>query len=175
MFLFDKPKYIELLGYMESKNNYSIQNSIGALGRYQFMPNTLNSLQRLYNLPAWNNANYFLSSPGLQDKYINALIDDSLAAIKRNDLEKYLGRQVTGSKRFKTITAPLNLYGMLAAIHLSGVNNLKQFLLIGVNPDDGFTSLSDYAALFSSKLTGLSNNIPLLLAFIPAMVLYYVK
>jgi len=175
MYLFNLKKYKELLGYMESKNNYTISNSIGALGKYQFMSETLNSLQALYNLPAWKNANYFLSRPDLQETYLDYLVKDTLAYIKNNDLEKYIGQQVTGTKRFKTLTAPLNIYGMLAAAHLSGVNNLKSFLIFGANPDDGFTSLSDYAALFSSKLSGLSNNVPLLLAFIPALVLYYVK
>lgn len=172
--MFDEKKYIELLGLMESGNDYSIENSSGYLGRYQFGTSTLNSLQNTYNLPAWKNKTYFLSNPNLQDTYIKALIKDTLTYISKNNLAIYNGRVVTGSMRFKTIQAPLNIYGMLAAAHLAGAPALKKFLIDGTNPNDGFTSLSDYAALFSSKLTGLSNLAPLIFAFIPAIVLYYI-
>lgn len=172
---FNQEKYKFLLGEMESKTNYSIENNIGALGKYQFMSNTLNSLQSNYGLPAWKNKNYFLSSPLLQEQYEDAYIKDSLSFIKRNDLEKYLGKIVKGSKRFKSITSPLNIYGMLAAIHLAGATGLKNFLLFGTNPDDGLTSLSDYAAYFSNKLSTFGNMSPVIFALLPAVVLYYIK
>lgn len=173
--MIDKKKYKELLGFVESKNNYSIKNSIGALGKYQFMPGTLNALQNIYSLPAWKNENNFLSNPDLQELYIDALIKDTLNYIDANGLKKYLDVPVSGSMRFKTLTARLNIYGMLAAAHLSGSNALKNFLESGINPNDGFTSLSDYAALFSSSISGFSNSLVYLLAFMPAIVLYYIK
>jgi len=173
--IIDRQKYKALLGFEESRNRYNIENSIGALGKYQFMPDTLNGLQNTYNLPAWKNAAYFLSNPNLQEKYIDALIADALNFIERNNLKIYFGRTVSGSMKYKTISAPLNVYGMLAGAHLSGVGNLKRFLESGYNPNDGNTSLSDYAALFSSKITGLSNTLPLILAFVPAIVLYYIQ
>ena len=47
--MFNPKKYAALLGQMESGDpnvpgsyNYNIKNSIGALGKYQFMPTTLN-------------------------------------------------------------------------------------------------------------------------------------
>jgi len=175
MFQFNKPAYKALLGLMESGNNYSVINSIGAIGKYQFLTSTLDALQNTFSLPDWISPQYFASHPELQEKYIDALITDSLNYIERNDLKKYFNKNVNGTKRFKTITAPLNIYGMLAAVHLAGAPALKNFLLNNVNPDDGFTSLSDYAALFSSKISGFTNYIPLVLAFIPAIVLYYVK
>ena len=70
----DKYKYRELLAKMESGNknfpdgNYKATNSIGALGRYQFMPTTLNALKRIYSLPDWKNAGNFLNNPALQDQ-----------------------------------------------------------------------------------------------------------
>ena len=171
--MINETKFKSLLGYMESGDNYKSKNSIGALGRYQFMPATLNSLKNKYNLAPWYDAEYFLKSPLLQETYASALIKDNLKFIDDNNLKTFNGRLVTGSKRFKTITAPLNVYGMLAAMHLAGPKNLVKFLTTGYNPDDGNTSLSDYAALFSSKLTGLENITPLILAFIPALLLYY--
>lgn len=177
MISFNEAAYIKLLGQMESDDNYSIENNIGALGRYQFMPATLNNLELIYSLPSWKNKTYFLSNPSLQDLYIKYLILDTKNFISRNGLEKYYGTPVSGSfnKRFKNITAPLNIYGMLAASHLSGPTALKNFLLFGTNPDDGSTSLSDYAAYFSNKLNASLNYLPLLLAFIPAIILYYYK
>ena len=64
---------------------------------------------------------------------------------------------------------------MLAGAHLSGVGNLKRFLLDGHDPDDGFTSLSDYAAYFSSKLSDNGFFFTIALALIPAIALYYYK
>ena len=164
---------------MESGNenfpdgNYNATNAIGALGMYQFMPTTLNSLKRIYNLPAWNNDNYFLSHPELQEVYMNALFEDSVNFIRSNNLSAYSGKVVTGSKRFKSITTPINEYGMLAAIHLSGSSDLKRFLLTGYDDNDKYTSLTDYLVYFSSKLSSIVNPAIILLAFIPALVLYY--
>ena len=171
--MINKEKYKSLLAQMESGNNYKKTNLIGALGKYQFMPATLNGLKSNYNLPAWNNANYFLNNPALQELYIDTLINDSISFIETNNLNQYSGFTISGSKRFKTITTPINIYGMLAAIHLSGSGNLKRFFRDGYNPDDGLTSLKDYLAYFSKNLSSGLNNFSLLLAFIPAIILYY--
>lgn len=171
--MINKAKYKSLLAQMESGNNYKKTNLIGALGKYQFMPATLNNLKSVYNLPNWYNANYFLIHPELQEIYIDALINDSINFIEANNFNKYFGLTISGSKRFKTITAPLNIYGMLAAIHLSGSGNLKRFFDSGYDPNDGLTSLKDYLAYFSKNLSDGLNNFSLLLAFIPAIILYY--
>jgi hypothetical protein len=173
MINFDQNKYKRLLGEMESNNNYKSVNPIGALGKYQFLKPTLNGLKNIYSLPDWKSASYFLNNPEIQELYETTLIADSLGFIERNNLKLYIGKQVAGTIRFKNIKTPLNLYGMLAAIHLAGTNALKDFLINGTNPDDGNTSLSDYAAYFSSKLQDSLNLFPLVLALIPAIVLYY--
>lgn len=170
---FNEAKYIAALGFMESRDNYSIKNSKGYLGRYQFGTSTLNSLKNLYGLPDWKNENYFLSNPQLQDLYEKYLILNTKTYIENNNLTRFEGVPVTGSLRFPNITAPLNIYGMLAAAHLAGSAALKKFLIDGTDPNDGLTSLSDYAAYFSSVLNSTSNIFPLLLAFIPAIILYY--
>lgn len=167
----NKEKYKILLAKMESDNDYYI--SFPALGKYQFTTDTLNDLKNLYNLPDWKNASNFVSKPQLQETYFDALYYDSLNFINSNNLEKYTGLVKTGSKRFKTITTPINIYGMLAAIHLSGANNLKKYFETGRDPNDGFTSLSDYLVYFSKYLQNATNTLPLILAFIPAILLYY--
>lgn len=168
-----KKEYQNLLGFMESSNNYKSINGIGALGRYQFMPTTLNSLKRKYNLPDWKNSATFLNNPALQDQYFDALYTDSMNFIKNNNLIQYIGSKRTGKKRYKNITVNINEYGMLAAIHLSGGGNLIKYFKTGADPDDGFTSLSDYLVYFSYKLANLINPALILLALIPAIVLYY--
>jgi hypothetical protein len=179
---FNFRKYSALVGQMESGDinvpnsfNYEAQNSIGALGKYQFMPTTLNGLKDNFNLPDWKNANYFLSNPQLQETYFFNFVNENLAYIKTENLDRFLGKQIQGSKRFPFMVAKLNLYGMLAAAHLSGVGNLKRFLLDGYNPDDGNTSLSDYAVYFSSKIQDNDFFFSIALAFIPAIALYYYK
>lgn len=166
--------YKDILGKMESNNDYKKVNSIGALGKYQFMTNTLNNLKRIYDLPAWNYPDYFLDHPELQEQYENALILDSLTYIDNNHLNTYDGKIISGSIRFPYITTKLNVYGMLAAIHLSGSSSLNLFLKTGYDDNDGKTSLSDYAAYFSSKISNNMNFAFLGIAFLGLFLLYYI-
>jgi len=49
--MFEKNKYKKLLAQMESNNNYKAYNPLtGALGKYQFMPSTLDNLKNNYFL-----------------------------------------------------------------------------------------------------------------------------
>lgn len=171
----DKRKYSNLLCRLESICNYKITNQIGALGKYQFTLDTLRALQSKYGLTPFVNATNFLNNPQLQEYYFDWLVYDTLLFISNNRLENYKNKIVTGTMKFKGLSAPLNIYGMLAVAHLGGANGLKKFVESGINPNDGETSLSDYAAYFSKNLketpAGLKN---LLFAFIPAIVLYYI-
>lgn len=171
--MIDKKKYSELLAMMESNNNYTATNSIGALGKYQFTPSTLNDLRDRFLLTNWNNANYFLSNPVLQELYFDAHYKNSLKQISINGFDKHIGEMVRGSMRFKNIEAPLNEYGLLAGIHLSGAGNVREHFQNGHDPNDGNTSLTDYMAYFSSKLQNIISPLYIILAFIPAIVLYY--
>lgn len=172
-YMFEKNKYKELLGRMESNDNYKAYNPMsGALGKYQFMPTTLNSLKNNYFLPDWIDKNSFLNNPLLQERYEDVLIEDTLNFININ-LTQYLGLPVTGSKRFKNTLSNVTIYGMLAAAHLSGTGNLQNYFLLGSDPNDGQTSLTDYLAFFSSKISTLNLVDPILLAFMLGIVLYY--
>lgn len=172
--MFDYYSYTNLLGQLESSSNYKAKNSIGALGKYQFMPSTLNALKNLYQLPDWKNAEYFLNNPSLQETYENYHIADGLAFINANNLKQYLGKDIKGGKRFKTVFAKINIYGLLAGIHLAGGGNLKKFLEQGKDYDDGKTAISDYIAYFSKNIIDFNlDPKSLALAFIPAIVLYY--
>lgn len=170
---FNFQKYKAALCKAESKCSYTATNQSGALGKYQFMPSTLTNLKFIYDLPDWKNANYFLSNPELQELYFFSLVASQLDSIAQNNLNVFYGRTVTGSKRFKHITTKINVYGMLAAMHLSGAGNVIKFFQTGYDPNDGYTSLSDYMAYFSKELSNNDNYLIYLLAFIPAIVLYY--
>jgi len=172
--MIDFIKYKKLLAQMESSNNYKAVNPFSnALGKYQFIPTTLNSLQAVYNLPAWIDASNFLNNPSLQELYIDALIKDTLKLINELGLNRYLGTSVIGSKRFINKKANVNIYGLLAGSHLAGVGSLKRYFVNGVNPDDGQTSLSDYIYYFSDKLNGGSEILfSVGIAFIMFYLLY---
>lgn len=172
LFKIDYTFYKDILGKEESNNNYKSINSIGAIGKYQMMPSTLNSLKRIYGLPDWYDTNYLINHPELQEQYENALILDSLTFIDNNHLDSYLGKEVKGTMRYPGLISKLNIYGMLAAIHLSGPQSLNLFLKTGYNDDDGNTSLSDYAAYFSSKTVNNVNYAFLGLAFLGLFLLY---
>jgi len=148
---FNFSSYSELIGLMESDNNYMAKNQSGALGKYQIIPATLNFLQNEYDLEKWLNENNFLTSPSLQDIYFEYLVNDTL---KRTiDLHQYLGAYVCGSLRFQDICSNVNIYGILAGAHLGGIGGVKNFLKGIKDPNDGHTSVSDYVAYFSKNLS----------------------
>ena len=169
----DTAEYKKVLGFMESSNNYKAVNGIGALGKYQFMPTTLNALKNKFGLTDWQNTNYFLNNPDLQEQYENALIVDSLSGITNNELDKKIGLPVNGSMRFKGINTRITVYGLLGAIHLSGIGNVVKYFKTGYNPNDGFTSLTDYLAYFSQNVLPKTNINVISLAIISFIVLYY--
>lgn len=138
------------LGQMESGNNYQeVNENSGALGKYQFMPVRLNDLMQNYDLPIWYN--YFLGDPGLQELYFNQHVEDILNYVYSHDLDSFIGKQVVGTKKFPGMTSRITTEGLIAGAHLGGKFGLKNFLLNGINPDDGRTSISDYVAYFSKN------------------------
>lgn len=173
--MIDVYNYLAWLGKKESSNDYAAKNSIGALGKYQFMPATLNTLQTKYNLTKWISATNFLSNPALQELYALYHVKNSLTQIENAGLSQYIGKTITGGKRLRDVTAKINIYGLLAGIHLGGLGGLTDLLLKGKDRNDGDYAVSDYVAYFSKNLdvkTDL-NYLKLVLAIIPAIVLYY--
>ncbi|MCC7332642.1 MAG: hypothetical protein IT232_08550 [Flavobacteriales bacterium] len=152
---FDYEKYADLVKLAESNNNYKAQNSIGALGAYQFMETTLNSLKELFDLPEWKPKENFLNNPDLQDLYHEKLVESNIQALKNSGADDWLGIVVSGSKnpKYKDYVAQTNYSGLLAGSHLAGVGSVKRFFTQGINKDDGYTSVSDYIAFFSNKLS----------------------
>ncbi len=167
---FNLDTYKNLLGYKESSGSYQTNTGNGAYGKYQFLPSTIRGIANLLNeMPP--TITDFLNSPQLQDRYLKALVEDSLSYIKNNNLKVFEGaeREGQGNK----IKSKINIYGMVAGIHLGGAGNFRDYLTKGIDKSDntnrstGGTYISDYVTFFSNKIDvkkkstpDNSNNIP---------------
>jgi len=148
-FNFDYSGWQYQLGLSESNNNYLRTNSIGALGRYQFMPTTIRRISEQRGLTIPTN-DEFLRNTILQDDYFHYMTDQLKTYIE-NNLFSFYGKQVTG--KTNKINTTINIYGLLAGGWLSGQGNLINFLYYGKDISDGDrdegTYISDYIAKFS--------------------------
>ena len=126
----------EALAFKEARGKYSVVNSLGYLGKYQFGIGTL-ELVGIYNV------DHFLSNPELQEKaFITNIARNKW--ILRRDIEKYTGLKIGNFHITES--------GIIAAAHLAGPGNVKKYLrTLGANDisDDYGTSISSYIKLFS--------------------------
>ena len=102
----------EALAFKESQGKYTVVNTFGYLGKYQFGKTTLLRF-KIYNTKA------FLNNPELQEKAFKALCKVN-KWILRKDIQRCVGKTING------IT--ISTSGILAAAHLSGARNVKKFL-----------------------------------------------
>jgi len=126
----------EALGFKESRGNYSVINKHGYLGKYQFGKTALKAIG-IYD-----------SSNFINDAYMQEKAFCALTSRNKGRLEYYIatyeGKYVGGIKITES--------GILAAAHLGGAGNVKQFLKSGGsrNFKDGFgTSIRYYLKKFS--------------------------
>lgn len=143
---FDFDKFSNQLGFSESSGNYSTVNSIGALGKYQFMPSTMMQLAKQLNINI--SKQDFLNNPNLQEKFYKEYVYNILYDIYYNyHLDYYLGTYIKGKKN--KISANINIYGLVAGAWLGGTLGLKKLLVDKYDAYDGATYVSDYVAKFS--------------------------
>ena len=102
----------EALAYKESRGKYTIVNTLGYLGKYQFGKNTLSRI-RIHN------TRDFLQNPELQEEAFIALCEIN-KWILRKDINRYSGKTISGIEITES--------GILAAAHLAGAGNVKKFL-----------------------------------------------
>ncbi len=102
----------EALAFKESQGKYTVVNTLGYLGKYQFGRTTLHRLN-IYNTQG------FLKNPELQEKAFVALCKVN-KWILRKDIRRSVGKTINGIKITES--------GILAAAHLSGAGNVKKFL-----------------------------------------------
>ena len=102
----------EALGFKESRGRYSVVNSLGYLGKYQFGKATLRVLG-VYNTYS------FMNNSLLQEKAFEANLSRNKWVLRR-DIKRFVGKTIAGVKVTES--------GILAAAHLGGPGNVKKFL-----------------------------------------------
>ncbi len=102
----------EALGFKESQGRYSVVNSLGYLGKYQFGKSTLRILG-VYNTHS------FMNSSLMQEKAFGANLARNKWVLRR-DIKRFVGKTIAGVKITES--------GILAAAHLGGPGSVKKFL-----------------------------------------------
>lgn len=101
----------EALGFKESQGRYTLINSLGYMGKYQFGRAALRAI-------GIHDSSEFLKNPRLQEKAFKALLAKNKWEL-REEIEEFDGKIVNGI----TITES----GILAAAHLGGAGSVKKF------------------------------------------------
>lgn len=126
----------EALAFKESQGKYTAVNSFGYMGKYQFGINTL-------ALVGVRDSLQFLKNPALQEKVFEKNISRN-KWILRKDIKRFVGKRINGIEVTES--------GILAAAHLAGPGNVKQYLRSYGKIDvmDGYgTTIATYLKKFS--------------------------
>jgi len=102
----------EALAFKESQGDYSVVNSLGYLGKYQFGTSTL-------RLMGVSNTVFFLNDPVLQERIFELNVSRNKWILRR-DIKRFVG------KRINDIV--ISESGIVAAAHLAGAGNVKKYL-----------------------------------------------
>lgn len=102
----------EALAFKESQGRYTVVNTLGYLGKYQFGSSTL-KLMGVYN------THDFLHDPVLQEKVFETNIARNKWILRR-DIKRFNGKRIRGVEITES--------GILAAAHLAGAGNVKKYL-----------------------------------------------
>lgn len=129
--------FLEKLGYYESRNNYTIKNEYGYMGRWQlghmalqdigFMDSSYKytSLAASYGVQSDED---FLNTPSAQDYCVLEVHKKMLSYIKYYGDEQYIGQTKWDIK--------ITLSGLIASAHLVGAGALHNMLKTGVVATD---------------------------------------
>ena len=101
----------EALAFKESQGRYTLINSLGYMGKYQFGRAALRAI-------GIHDSSEFLSNPRLQEKAFKTLLAKNKWEL-RKEIEKYDGKVVNG--------VAVTESGILAAAHLGGAGSVKKF------------------------------------------------
>ena len=102
----------EAVAFRESQGKYTLVNSFGYMGKYQFGRSALRAI-------GIKNTSQFLNNPDLQEEAFIALLAKNKWEL-RYEIEKFEGKVINGI----TITES----GLLAAAHLGGAGSVKKYL-----------------------------------------------
>lgn len=132
----------EALAFNESRGNYTVVNTFGYMGKYQFNPKTLKHI-------GIDNSNNFLADTRLQEEAFHIFTARN-KYILRKEIKRYVGTTVNGVRVTES--------GILAAAHLSGAGSVKKYLRSGGNYQfaDAFgTTIRHYLKKFSGYDTSM--------------------
>lgn len=145
-------EFAEDLGKRESGGDYTIVNSLGFMGKYQFGMARLSDLGYTErkagttgfdnNAFAWKTGysqEHFLNTPEFQDRVFREHVKNLVSSIKRSYSSSF-GQKVYG------ITFTLS--GAVAGAHLGGLGGVSKFLELSIAKDAYGTSVADYIEQF---------------------------
>lgn len=101
----------EAVAFKESQGKYTLINSLGYMGKYQFGSAALRAI-------GIKNNSEFLSNPRLQEKAFKALLAKNKWEL-RDEIEEFEGKVING--------VVISESGILAAAHLGGAGSVKKF------------------------------------------------
>lgn len=131
----DHQSFLKKIGHYESSNDYSKVNRFGYMGKYQFGKETLQAL----NIKV--SKKKFLSSPTLQEQAMDKLLKSNHQNLKRF-IKKYNGKVLHGVYVTES--------GVLAAAHLGGAGNVREWFRKGsVFKDGNGTPITKYMKAFA--------------------------
>lgn len=126
--------FLKKIGHYESSNDYSRVNRWGYMGKYQFHQETLQALDIDVSKAK------FLSSPTLQEEAMDRLLKANHKNLKRF-IKKYDGKVLHGVLVTES--------GVLAAAHLGGAGNVRNWFRKGEDFKDGNgTPITKYMKVF---------------------------
>lgn len=126
----------QALAVRESLGLYTLVNSYGYMGKYQFGKSALRAV-------GIHNTSDFLNNPVKQEKAFNALLSKNKWEL-RSEIKKFVGKSVGG--------VPITESGLLAAAHLGGAGSVRKYLKTNGQAAfrDGFgTSIQTYLKKFA--------------------------
>lgn len=126
----------EALAYRESRGNYFIVNQFGYMGKYQFGKSAL----QFYGV---KNTDEFLKSPEQQERLFTLSVKRNKWVL-RKEIKQFVGKRINGIHITES--------GILAAAHLAGAQNVKNFLKSRGNhtfADANGTTLQNYLKNFA--------------------------
>lgn len=128
--------YIDKIGHLESRGNYSVTNQFGYMGKYQFGKNTLRGLGYTEH-----EIKGFIKDKHMQEEAMLKLTEHNLDVLRNYGLMKYVGYNVNG--------VYVTVEGMLAGSHLLGPHAVKQFIEKGkIGRDGNGTTIVTYMKQF---------------------------
>jgi len=131
----DHSSFLTKIGHFESSNDYSKVNRFGYMGKYQFGKETLQALDIEVSKKK------FLSSPVLQEQAMDKLLKSNHKNLRRF-IKKYDGKVLHGVYVTES--------GILAAAHLGGAGNVREWFRNGEDFKDGNgTPITKYMKVFS--------------------------